>query len=163
MCVLARRAGLARLRALRWPRASRVALQLPEGLTCVGFEWKCVLQMHWVTGNTCSDAAIPERYRDRTLPTCGSAGASWPEEFWNCADIRILRKGAGGKDVPTQGPSDWPDFSPAAFTGGNLRSGKSAALGAGAQEEAHIASKISAKTVAASLASRRRAARRALA
>ena len=137
------------------PKLYHHTFQLPEGLTCVGFEWKCVLQMHWVTGNTCSDAAIPERYRDRTLPTCGSAGASWPEEFWNCADIRILRKGTGGSSVPTQGNSDWPDFSSASFTGGNLRKSRSAAAGAGTQEEAYIATKVSAKTVAASLKNRR--------
>jgi hypothetical protein len=143
------------------PKLYHHTFQLPVDLTCVGYEWKCVLQMHWVTGNTCSEAAIPERYRDRTLPTCGSSGASWPEEFWNCADIRILRKG-----VPTQGNTDWPDFSSASFTGGggNLRSGKSASRAASTQEEAHIATRMSAKTLEKSLKSKRRAAaRRALA
>ena len=73
--------------------------KLPDGVACEN----CVLQMHWITANSCT----PPTYRDFTFPeeyaTCsGDGGAGWystsfadceggtaAEEFWNCADISI--------------------------------------------------------------------------
>jgi len=67
----------------------RAVYVIPRDLECDGRHWKCVLQMHWVTGNTCGDPRIPARYRVPGLRRCGVDGL-WPEEFWNCADIRVV-------------------------------------------------------------------------
>ncbi len=73
------------------PKPYTAIYRLPKGLVCDGRRWKCVLQMHWVTGNTCSPHFFPKTYRVPGLPTCGTRGLQ-PEEFWNCADIVVLPK-----------------------------------------------------------------------
>lgn len=73
------------------PKPFAALYRLPPNLACDGRRWKCVLQMHWVSGNTCSPPQIPKTRRVRGLETCG-ASAPFPEEFWNCADIIILQK-----------------------------------------------------------------------
>jgi len=67
----------------------------------------CVLQFYWVTANSC----LPPGYAEYSFPTThsecsgdgGSSGwwaphlgpctSSYPEEFWNCADIKLVRDG----------------------------------------------------------------------
>lgn len=93
--------------------------RLPEGLTCD----HCVLQWYWVTANTC----LAPGMRDVNWPTthsecigdggavgwvgthlsdCGEAN-TYPEEFWNCADIKIV--GEGSTRSPTeQSPTSSP-------------------------------------------------------
>jgi hypothetical protein len=95
------------------PKLFHHTFQLPSGLVCDGASEKCVLQMHWITGNTCNDPRIPTEYRLKYLNTCGVYG-SWPEEFFNCADIKIVAKGIGGITKPD--PS-WPAFTPALSEG----------------------------------------------
>jgi Lytic polysaccharide mono-oxygenase, cellulose-degrading len=73
------------------PKPVTAIFRLPKDLACDGRRWKCVLQMHWVSGNTCSPPQIPRKYSVAGLQTCG-ASAPAPEEFWNCADIVILHK-----------------------------------------------------------------------
>lgn len=73
------------------PKKYTATYRLPRDLVCDGRRWKCVLQMHWVTGNTCSPGFFPLKHRVRGLETCGTRGL-WPEEFWNCADIVVLPK-----------------------------------------------------------------------
>lgn len=73
------------------PKPFTATYALPKDLVCDGKRWKCVLQMHWVTGNTCSPSFIPKKHRVRTLGVCGTRNL-WPEEFWNCADIVVLPK-----------------------------------------------------------------------
>jgi hypothetical protein len=67
--------------------------ELPQGLTCDGKSSKCVLQWYWLTGNSCHPPHAPLKYRTRSnMFECGEKSAAYPEEFWNCASIRILPK-----------------------------------------------------------------------
>ncbi len=97
------------------PKLFYSTFQLPEDLVCDGKEFKCVLQMHMVTGNTCSDPNIPDEYKLSYFPNCG--GGTWPEEFWNCADISVLPKGFGPKALESANDSRQPAFSPALMQG----------------------------------------------
>lgn len=64
--------------------------QLPENLDCDGEKYACVLQFYWLSGNTCHPPNTPKQYqRPFSMATCGTPGSNYPEEFWNCADIRI--------------------------------------------------------------------------
>eukprot|EP00873_Tetraselmis_striata_P035927 jgi/Tetstr1/456191/TSEL_042959.t1 len=93
--------------------------QLPAGVTCE----RCVIQMWWVTANSC----VPPGYRNFDFPdvwdSCGGdggagfyndngadcEGSTRAEEFWNCADVSIAPGG------PT--PSPTPAPTPAPTTG----------------------------------------------
>jgi hypothetical protein len=89
-----------------------VRYKLPAGLTCP----HCVLQWYWVTANSCHGGG----YTGVTFPPVegkcpgdgGSVGwlpgadgpcrdnhSTYPEEFWNCADVRI---------VAASGPTKFP-------------------------------------------------------
>lgn len=75
-----------------------VQYQLPDTLLC----WngaKCVFQWWWVTGNSCQPPA-EQPPSSPQLPVCG-AGASYPEEFWNCADVIIYPVGQAAPTQPT--------------------------------------------------------------
>ncbi|KAL6778288.1 hypothetical protein ACKKBG_A17625 [Auxenochlorella protothecoides x Auxenochlorella symbiontica] len=63
--------------------------KLPQGLTCDGQTTRCVLQWYYLTGNTCDPPNTDPSYASLWLPGCLDDGASYPEEFWNCADISI--------------------------------------------------------------------------
>ncbi|KAF8061068.1 Mutyh [Scenedesmus sp. PABB004] len=72
-----------------------VRYRLPAGFTCD----RCILQWHWLTGHSCwppctkEDPTFPNCAAPTyPLPACGSPGASYPEEFWNCADVRITKQ-----------------------------------------------------------------------
>jgi hypothetical protein len=99
------------------PRLFYHTYQLPQDLVCDGNTWKCVLQMHYTTGNTCNDPAIPDAYKLSYLPTCGEGENLWPEEFWNCADIAILPEGSSKSKVINQPGSRKTAFSPALMQG----------------------------------------------
>lgn len=81
----------------------RMRYLLPANLSCD----HCVLQWWWITGNSCNAPG----YRTHTWPStfascsgdgpglgwwgqslndCGGATGGYPEEFWNCADIKIV-------------------------------------------------------------------------
>eukprot|EP00121_Abeoforma_whisleri_P005545 Awhi_evm1s5028 len=76
------------------PGSQRITMKykLPKGVTCE----HCVLQWWWGTGNSC---VIPgsksfnypqdtcSSWNNAGLSECGNGG--YPEEFWNCADIKI--------------------------------------------------------------------------
>jgi hypothetical protein len=62
-------------------------LQLPD-TPCA----RCVLRWYYLTGNSCTPPGTPAKWANTVLGICGTGGAN-PEEFWNCADIAILRKG----------------------------------------------------------------------
>jgi len=82
-----------------------VHYKLPEGLVCD----HCILQLWWITSNSCLPPGYREFFSDKTnnvMPECNGDGGSkglWneylsdcgvksiPEEFWNCADIRIIK------------------------------------------------------------------------
>ncbi|KAI8111081.1 hypothetical protein M9434_004654 [Picochlorum sp. BPE23] len=72
--------------------------KLPEGLNCDGKTSRCVMQWHWITGNSCNPPETPAKYNSPQLTTCGR-NSPYPEEFWNCADILI---------EPTSSTSDTP-------------------------------------------------------
>lgn len=96
----------------------RARFKLPAGVTCE----RCVIQMWWITANSCT----PPNYREFDFPdrwdTCdGDGGTGWfspgfsdcvgstkAEEFWNCADVSII----GSSEVPSPFPSPAPSPSP---------------------------------------------------
>jgi hypothetical protein len=102
--------------------------KLPAGLTCTN----CVLQWYWVTANTCHGGG----YTGVTFPAAGGScggdgGASgwlpransacvdnpslYPEEFWNCADVRIVAA-SGPTPPPTSTSAPAPTTSAPAPT-----------------------------------------------
>lgn len=54
--------------------------QLPPGLVCDGVSAKCVLQWHWVTGNSCNPPGEPAQYSAPSLPDCATDSWAYPEE-----------------------------------------------------------------------------------
>jgi hypothetical protein len=54
---------------------------------------RCVVRWYYITGNSCTPPGTPTSWADGDLSTCGSANAPNPEEFWNCADVALLRRG----------------------------------------------------------------------
>lgn len=86
--------------------------KLPHGFRCE----HCVLHMYWVTGNHCNAPGVVDYFlgpdRPRAWEGCpGQADAvggfsivqrtcnatTFPEEYYKCADVRIVRKGDLGK------------------------------------------------------------------
>lgn len=96
--------------------------KLPEGFACQN----CVMQWYWASANSCNPPGFKEYFdkypmeawgecpgdggakgaRNPNLATCG--GPTFPEEFWNCADVRVNANGAAG-DAPTSGASEEED------------------------------------------------------
>jgi hypothetical protein len=64
-------------------------VKLPAGLTC----GHCVMQMLYVTSNSCSPPgyrpAINYMTDQSNVAICGTTVDDYPEEFWNCADVQI--------------------------------------------------------------------------
>jgi len=107
----------------------RMRYQLPADLTCQ----HCVLQWVYVTGNSCnapgySSRAWPTVYTDcqgdgpgagwwgSSLSSCVTA--SYPEEFWNCADISIT---SSSPTPHTPEPSQQPTSNPTTPTVGGTQ------------------------------------------
>ncbi len=67
--------------------------QLPQDLVCDGVDSHCVLQWYWLTFNSCQTSDAPARFTRvaNNMAMCDDPTASYPEEFSNLADIRILR------------------------------------------------------------------------
>lgn len=61
-----------------------VKYKLPKGLKCK----HCVLQWHWVTGNSCCPGNTQKKYCGPGVSKCFQYAV--PEEWYNCADIRIV-------------------------------------------------------------------------
>ena len=83
--------------------------QLPAGLNCDGESSRCVLQWHYLTGNSCNPPGIPAKYASPVLSTCGIQ-SGYPEEFWNCADITIYERSTPVPSSPSPVPT--PPSSP---------------------------------------------------
>ncbi|KAI8474513.1 MAG: hypothetical protein J3K34DRAFT_407221 [Monoraphidium minutum] len=76
-----------------------IKFRLPKDFKCD----KCILQWQYTTGHKCNPPCLKgDRYYPdcRTNPKyagtyltntgyCGEPGTAYPEEFWNCADIKI--------------------------------------------------------------------------
>jgi hypothetical protein len=97
-------------------RGVTMRYKMPTTITCE----RCVLQWWWITANSCNPPGYAQRtpqpahvaasggtcnWWQSNLATCGQA---YPEEFWNCADIRVM----GG--VTRTEPNAPPTASPAA-------------------------------------------------
>lgn len=54
---------------------------------------RCVLRWYYITGNSCTPPGTPAKWASPNLGVCGT-GIANPEEFWNCADITLLKKGS---------------------------------------------------------------------
>jgi hypothetical protein len=84
-------------------KSYRMRFKLPPGLNCD----RCILQWYYLTGNSCVPKGVPQglpgySYR---MGECGGNAAN-PEEFWNCADVKI---GTGStKRPPPTSPSKPP-------------------------------------------------------
>lgn len=90
----------------------KIKYQLPQGLTCD----HCVLQWYWVAANDCNPPGVVDFFKSDRAPNWGDCpgqgeakggwrrwetmcgGEKMPEEYYQCADIRINQKGAGGND-----------------------------------------------------------------
>ncbi len=88
-----------------WPY--RYRYQLPQGLTGD----LVLLQWHYITANSCLPPGYntynwPAGWHPGNLPICvdipadGARGGNRPEQFWNCAEVRI----GGGGPQPTPTP-----------------------------------------------------------
>ena len=103
-------------------RTYTTKVQLPAGLTCDGVTARCVVQFHYMTGNSCAAPDEPAKYLGTAnLQTCGAPGAPYPvrgtageqraktngnpshptyqptteqEEFWNLGDVKIVGAGS---------------------------------------------------------------------
>ena len=90
----------------RW--SYRYKFQLPQGLSGD----LVLLQWHYITANSCQPPGYntynwPAGWNPpRNLSPCGELradGAGFPEQFWNCAEVKITGAGGGGQ-VPTPTP-----------------------------------------------------------
>lgn len=56
---------------------------------------RCVLRWYYLTANSCRPPGVPAPFFTPGVDTqpCGGPSSPPPEEFWNCADIRIVKKG----------------------------------------------------------------------
>lgn len=69
--------------------------RLPPNIVCK----RCVLQWHWESGNSCNLPGTPEGMEmSASMGSC--EGSSSLEEFWNCADVTVLPKGAPMPPTP---------------------------------------------------------------
>ncbi|KIZ01099.1 hypothetical protein MNEG_6862 [Monoraphidium neglectum] len=68
----------------------RTKWALPKDFKCS----HCKLQWVWTTGHSCwppceKGNPFPQCTNKQVYPTCGTKGAAYPEEFYNCADVTI--------------------------------------------------------------------------
>ena len=82
----------------------KIKYQLPDGLVCDGIDSRCVLQWHYVTGNSCDPPGTPSKYGSGQLPVCSNGQGAVPEEFWNCADITINARDGPAPSPPSPVP-----------------------------------------------------------
>lgn len=88
-------------------KTMKMRYRMPSTITCE----RCVMQWWWVTANSCN----PPGYHNRSpqpdhvasgcqwwqsnLPACGQ---TYPEEFWNCADVRVVGTTTGTEPAVTR-------------------------------------------------------------
>jgi hypothetical protein len=60
-----------------------------------------------LAGNSCTPPGTPAEYAAPGLAYCGK-DVAYPEEFWNCADIRIAGNGPASPAPPSPPPSPPP-------------------------------------------------------
>jgi len=69
---------------------------VPEDLECDGISSHCVLQWYWLTFNSCQTADAPAKFTrsSNKMANCDEETATYPEEFANLADIKVVRSEA---------------------------------------------------------------------
>jgi hypothetical protein len=84
--------------------------RMPANVTCE----RCVIQWWWITGNSCNAPDYANRspqpahvasgcqWWEPNLPACST---TYPEEFWNCADVRLV---SGTGPQPAIGNTEQP-------------------------------------------------------
>lgn len=106
---------------------SKMRFRLPENLSCD----HCVLHWRWVGANGCNPPGVVEYFRGPRGPKWGNCpgqggaiggytsvqktceGRSFAEEYYQCADIRILSRGGGrSDDRPQPEPQPEPEAQP---------------------------------------------------
>ncbi|PRW59440.1 DNA damage checkpoint isoform A [Chlorella sorokiniana] len=65
----------------------RVPYQLPQNLTCDGQTAKCVIQWHYLTGNSCDPPGEPAQWSSPQLGVCGAGGAYPEEAYYQCTGL----------------------------------------------------------------------------
>lgn len=64
--------------------------RLPAGFTCE----HCKLQMYYLTASRCWPPCQKQPCKKPVdYQYCGEPGATYPEEFWNCVDVKVTRPG----------------------------------------------------------------------
>jgi hypothetical protein len=88
----------------------RTMYQLPAGFTCD----HCKLQWYYMTGSRCWPPCKSAGGCAKPVPygTCDQPGQSYPEEFYNCADIKIEGGGGGRKLLEGEAAEVVADFFP---------------------------------------------------
>ncbi|KAF8055385.1 FGT1 [Scenedesmus sp. PABB004] len=75
----------------------RTSWRLPDAAPCR----RCKLLWHYTTAHNCWPPCAPGNKDEVTCPngqayaTCGTSPAAYPEEFWNCADVRVVPASEG--------------------------------------------------------------------
>jgi hypothetical protein len=74
---------------------------VPEDLECDGISSHCVLQWYWLTFNSCQTADAPAKFTrsSNKMANCDEETASYPEEFANLADIKVVRSEADAASI----------------------------------------------------------------
>lgn len=96
--------------------------KLPPGLTCQ----RCVIQWHWETGNSCDLPGTPPGMNMGGGSMTPCSQSSTVEEFWNCADVRIVAGDVPASEATRQGrvnskPASVPEQLPASLRAERLR------------------------------------------
>lgn len=98
--------------------------KLPDGVSCE----HCVLQMHWITANSCTPPFMKDfdEFKTNKWRSCsGDGGGGWysssfsdcvgttyAEEFWNCADVSISPSSSSYSPTPVPAPVPVPAPTP---------------------------------------------------
>ncbi|KAI3426866.1 hypothetical protein D9Q98_006812 [Chlorella vulgaris] len=83
--------------------------KLPAGVHCE----RCVLQWWWTTANSCQVPGAPAYVGSDNMAWCDSGPTAFPEEFFNCADVRIgLQPPSPPPAPPSPRPPPRPHPSP---------------------------------------------------
>lgn len=79
----------------------KMKYQLPKGLVCKD----CVLLWYWATANSCFDRGVQDYFKKypsynlKSQENMSLCGSSFPEEFWNCADVRVTGLGVPDPEI----------------------------------------------------------------
>ena len=89
-------------------KSFRVKFKLPPGLNCD----RCILQWYYMTGNSCVPKGVPQGLPgySYSMGECGGNAAN-PEEFWNCADVKIGSGSSQQQDPPASAARPPPKLS----------------------------------------------------